>query len=177
MLEKITGIIKDAVELNLRYSSTLLYLSKDYLKNFNTIITHSGQPRTQADNRSEPERPPKAPPLLIVGQLNETPGAAFALNNGSGKDVNVNLLIQGELSEKHVKVEPPVLALKAGESTIVRVQVHIDAALEVNRDYVGAVVAPGLSTQSVEFIVRRLPGETAQTRTKPTKDAAAKPTG
>ena len=171
MLEKITDIIKNTVKLNLQYSSTMLYLSKDYLKDINAIIGSSQAPGQPPGAPSDVEPATRPAPLLIVGEADETASAAFPLNNTSGKDANVHLLVQGELSEKHLKIEPSVLVLKPGESAIVRVLARIDETLEVDRNYVGAVVAPGFSAQSVQFIVRRLPG----TERSPEDAAGSKP--
>jgi hypothetical protein len=166
MWERLSDIIKGTVELNLKYSATLLNVSTDYLRNINGILTQA--PGSQP--APEPAAPSR-PPLLLVGQLNEISSAAFALNNHSEKDVQVTLLVQGELNEKQVMLIPATIALKPGESSFVQIRARIDDALELNRDYHGAVVAPGLSTQSVDFVVRRLPGEAA-----PAQEKAVPPT-
>jgi hypothetical protein len=165
-LDRIVDIVKTVTELNLRYTSTLLYLGKDYVKDINTVVTTSSRP-----GRPGGETPPRSQPLLIAGTLDETVGAAFPLKNSSGRDVNANLVVQGELDGSHVRIEPPSLELKAGESTIVRVLVHIDSKLEVGRDYAGAVAVPGLSAQLFEFVVRRLPDPPA-TGEQPTEGPA-----
>src|SRR5262245_11499768 len=141
-LDRIVDIVKNVTELNLRYTSTLLYLGKDYVKDINTVVTTNSRP-----GRPGGEAPPMRPPLLIVGTRDETVGAAFPLKNSSGRDVNVSFVVQGQLDSEHVRIEPPSLELKAGESTVVRVIVHIDSKLEAGRDYAGAVSAPGLSAQ------------------------------
>jgi len=166
-LDKIVDIVKNVTELNLRYTSTLLYLGKDYVKDINTVVTTSNRP-----GRPGGETPPtRSQPLLIAGTRDETVGAAFPLKNSSGRDVNANLVVQGELDNTHVRIEPPSLELKAGESTIVRVIVYIDSKLEVGRDYAGAVAVPGLSAQFFEFVVRRLPDPPATTE-EPTEASA-----
>jgi len=38
-MSRVTELLKGAVELNLRYTSTLLHLSKDYLKDANVVLT------------------------------------------------------------------------------------------------------------------------------------------
>jgi hypothetical protein len=154
MWERLGDIVKGTLALNLKYTAKVLLVSTDYLKDFNGVLTAGVQSQPQAVNG-----PARRPALLLTGQLNETPSAAFALNNLSDKDINATLLVQGELSERNVRVSPSTVSLKPGENGVVRVLAEINNELETNRDYNGAVVVPGLSTQSVEFVVRRLPGE------------------
>jgi hypothetical protein len=171
-VDKIIDIVKSVTELNLRYTSTLLYLGKDYVKDINTVVTTNTRPRGPTGETPPPSRPQ---PLLIVGALDETVGAAFPLRNSSGRDVNVTLVVQGELGNGHVRVEPESLAIKQGESAIVRVIAHIDSKLDVGRDYAGAVAAPGLSAQFVEFVVRRLP-DAADTSAESAEQSAGRST-
>ena len=171
MLEKIIGVVKNTMGLNLQFSSTLLHLSKDYLKDFNSILAQTQTPSSPRPENPTPPEPPKPAPLLLAGRLNETASAAFALNNGSGKEMVINLLVQGELDGKHVWAEPKTLTLKSGENAVVGIKAKIDQSLEANRDYSGTVVAPGLSNQSIEFVVRRLPGEAPKKNAKGRKEA------
>lgn len=155
MWERLEGILKGAVELNLKYTARLLNVSTDYLRDFNAVVSESG--RTQP---SPPPKPPAGPaPLLIVGKAGETSSAAFALSNSSGQSVAVKLLVQGELNESHVQLDPPELAMESGKSYVARIIVRFDERMELGRDYGGAVVVPGVSSESVPFVVRRLPGD------------------
>lgn len=158
-MSRVTDLIKGAVELNLRYTSTLLHLSKDYLKDAGVVLTRDEAPAPEP----APGTPPGAarPPLLIAGQRGDLANAAFAINNPGDKDMSVHLLVQGELSDDQVRLSPERFTLQGGAGTIVRVLVAIDERLEVDRDYTGQVVAPGLSAQGVPFIVRRLAGDGA----------------
>ncbi len=153
-MSRVTDLLKGAVELNLRYTSTLLHLSKDYLKDANVVLSRGPEPAPPSDGQSPTPAP--RPPLLVVGRSGETGNAAFAINNPSDREMNVHLLVQGELAEPAVTVDPARLTLKAGDSAIVRILARIDDKLPVDRDHVGSVVAPGLTSQGVPFIVRRL---------------------
>lgn len=151
-MSRVTELLKSAVELNLKYTSTLLHLSKDYLKDAGEVIS-----REPAPAPAPAPSPATRPPLLIVGRSGETGNAAFAINNPSEKDMSVHLVVQGDLGDDRVQLDPARFALKPGEQTIVRVLVAFDDKLPENHDHVGQVVAPGLSNQGVPFIVRRLP--------------------
>lgn len=151
-MSRVTDLLKSAVELNLRYTSTLLHLSKDYLKDANGVIT-----REAAAPAPAPDAPPaQRPPLLVVGRSGELANGAFAINNPGEREIAVHLVLQGEVDERHVRVEPARLNLKPGEGAIVRILARIDEKLPLEQDLPGAVVAPGLSSQGVPFIVRRL---------------------
>jgi len=154
-MSRVTELLKGAVELNLRYTSTLLHLSKDYLKDANVVLKRGPEPAPSADDGGTAPTP--RPPLLIVGRAGETGNGAFAINNPSDREMNVHLVVQGELDERTVSVDPARLVLKPNESTIVRILARIDDKLPVDHDHVGSVVAPGLTNQGVPFIVRRLP--------------------
>ena len=67
-----SSISSSVTELNLRYTSTLLYLGKDYVKDINTVVTTSNRPsrpggETHADpgaaaaDRGHARREPSAP--------------------------------------------------------------------------------------------------------------------
>jgi hypothetical protein len=168
-MSRVTDLLKGAVELNLRYTSTLLHLSKDYLKDANVVLTRGPQP-SPAPAGDEGTTPVARPPLLVVGRSGDTGNGAFAINNPSDRVMNVHLVIQGELDERVVSVDPARFTLNPGESTIVRILARIDDKLPVDHDHVGLVVAPGLTNQGVPFIVRRLPD------TAGSGDAPASPT-
>lgn len=151
-MSRVTDLLKSAVELNLKYTSTLLHLSKDYLKDAGEVLSREPAPPAPAE-----PAPAGRAPLLIAGRSGETGNAAFALNNPGDKDMAVHLVVQGDLGDDRVKLDPARFALKPGEQAIVRIVVAFDDKLPENHDHVGQVVAPGLSNQGVPFIVRRLP--------------------
>lgn len=156
-MSRVTELLKGAVELNLRYTSTLLHLSKDYLKDANVVLTRGPEPAPAPNDDGGDTAPAPRAPLLIVGRAEETGNGAFAINNPSEREMNVHLVVQGELDERVVSVDPARLVLKPGESAIVRILARFDDKLPVDHDHVGSVVAPGLTNQGVPFIVRRLP--------------------
>ena len=175
-MSRVTDLLKGAVELNLRYTSTLLHLSKDYLKDANDVLT---RPPAATPAATEGGDAPSAgrPPLLIVGRAGETGNGAFAINNPGDREMNVHLVVQGELDERVVRVDPARLVLKPGESAIVRILATIDEKLAADRDHVGSVVAPGLTSQGVPFIVRRLGDAAGGGDDEPATPAPSKPKG
>jgi hypothetical protein len=159
-MSRASDLFKGAVELNLRYTSTLLTLSKEYLREANVVLTNGTQPAS-SDRTETPTAAAARPPLLIVGRAGDIANGAFAINNPLEHEMNVRLLVQGELGDSVVRVEPAQLTLQPRESSIVRILAKIDNKLSVDRDHVGSVVAPGLSAQGIPYIVRRLPDATS----------------
>lgn len=156
-------LLKSAVELNLRYSSVLMNLAKDYLKDASEVVTLEPPAAAPAPTPVPTPAPAPAPraPLLVVGRSGETGCAAFALNNPGDKPIAVHLVVQGELGDGRVRIEPAHFTLGPGEQGFVRILVPLDDQLPEGADHAGQVLAPGLSSQGVPFIVRRLPGAMA----------------
>jgi hypothetical protein len=186
MKDKILDVLKGAVEVNLRYSSIALNLSKEYIKEFDRAVRDGAaakpdaKPEPAAEQQSTPPTPAPArrQPILLVGELDEEATGAFVLNNSSASDLNVNLMVQGELDPGQVQLVPASFVLPAGSNAVVRVKVMLSATLEEGRDYSGAVFAPGLSAQAIEFVVRRLPGAAAKpAKAKKGKASASRAAG
>ncbi len=157
MKDQILDVIKGAVGVNLRYSSVLLNITKDYIKDVERVITQSGRPATTAPADETRAAPTRRPPILLVGQANEVASGAFILNNTSASGFDVNLAIEGDPEVKQVNVTPTSLSIAPNASAVVRLKIKLTEKLAENRDYFGKVLAPGVSSQAIEFVVRRLP--------------------
>lgn len=155
-------MFKGAVALNLKYASTLVNLGKEYLEEVSKVVIAvasaqtSAQTSAQAPTAAGDAAPAVRPALLVLGRSGETGNAAFALNNPSDKTIGVQLVVQGDLDDGVALLEPAQFSLKPGEQTLVRILVAFDERLPADQDRVAQVVAPGLSSQGVPFIVRRL---------------------
>ena len=167
-------MFKGAVALNLKYASTLVNLGKEYLEEVSKVVIAvasaqtsaqapaqapalaSAQASAQAPTAAGDSAPAVRPALLVLGRSGETGNAAFALNNPSDKTIGVQLVVQGDLDDGVALLEPAQFSLKPGEQTLVRILVAFDERLPADQDRVAQVVAPGLSSQGVPFIVRRL---------------------
>ncbi len=150
-MSRVIDLLRNTVALNLRYSSTLLYLSKDYLKDVSAVLAKT----TDQAAPQESETVVRAP-LLIAGYTGDTATGAFALDNTSDREMRVQLVVQCELDARLLQVTPAVLDLKPGTGAVVRIIVKFDEAIDKDRDYRGFVTVPGLSNEGVPFIVRRL---------------------
>jgi hypothetical protein len=178
-MERLRSIVKDTVELNLRSVSTLLTLSKDYVKALDGIIRTSGaqpegtvpaeQPGAEPAPNASPE--PRREPLLLAGEPGEQVAGAFVINNPSADNLNLTFAVQGQIAADDVTLIPQSVSLKGGEEAVVRIKVRLTPAFEANHDYVGMVVIPGMSRQVVDFVVRCLP--VAPARAKASRSKAA----
>ena len=164
-MDRVTGTVKNVVAVNLRYASLALNLAKEYIKAFESAVREGVSSTDEAASAGEggTQKPTMRSPILLVGELDQEATGAFALNNTSDKDLNVALIVQGELDPAQVQITPASIKLAPRTSVIVRLQVKLNDALEEGRDYVGAVLVPGLSTQVVEFVVRRLAASAEKT--------------
>lgn len=166
--QKISDIIKGAAEINLRYSASLLNLSKEYLSEF-TKVVRDREENTEADDsevktatgtekNTVPAQSTQNPGLLLLaGRKGEIANAAFAVNNTSQMSGSVSLQLKGDFANCHVTTEPENLTLKNGEGCIIRIIAKIGSKMPVDADHTGSVVIPELGLTIADFIIRRLP--------------------
>lgn len=143
-----TDLLKSGAELNLRYASALMDLSRGYLRDITEIVRRDPAPPVTP-------APAARPPLLLAGRAGELANAAYAISNPTAQDMPVQLQLQG--GPAGVRIEPERFTLAPGASAVVRLLVPVSEAWPVDQDQVGHVVAPGLSAPAVAFLVRRLP--------------------
>jgi hypothetical protein len=164
-MSRVVELLKGAVDLNLRYGSSLLQLSKGYVLDAAEVLSRTGSaaaaPAAQATSAAPAATPaatksPARAPLLVAGRSGDLANAAFAINNPGSQPVQGQLLVQGELGAERVRLDPAHFSLQPGQGLIVRIVVPIDDQLRAEHDHLGAVVVPGLSAEAVPFIVRRL---------------------
>ena len=171
-MSRVVKLLKEAVDLNLRYGSSLLQLSKGYVLDAAEVLGVGGvapaapaPAASSAEAAAQATTPAPAPaavraapraPLLVAGRSGDLANAAFAINNPGSQPIQGQLLVQGELSADRVQLDPARFSLQPGQGLIVRIVVPIDDHLQAEHDHLGAVVVPGLSAEAVPFIVRRL---------------------
>ncbi|HET9640764.1 MAG TPA: hypothetical protein VFP12_16335 [Allosphingosinicella sp.] len=177
--DRIIDIIKSATEVNLRYSAVTLKLAREYIKEFDGLVRDkvAGIDPDRPIGETGAPAPERRPPILLVGVAGTQATGAFVLNNTAEADLNVALVLQGDLGPARAELVPATFVIAPGASAVVQLKVTIAEAMEVGRDYGGAVIAPGLSAPAIEFVVRRLPGDPPS---KPAAKARAprnRPTG
>lgn len=169
MTSRFGSTLTSFVELQLKSVSALLELSKGYVKALDGIIRTSG--KADDDAPAKPAEPLRAP-LLLAGEAGETVGGAFIINNPSANDLSLAFVVQAELSPDDVTVTPATLTLSAGGEAVIRVAAKLNARLEENRDYRGVIAVPGVSSQVLNFVARRLP-PSGQSGKRPPKSSSS----
>ena len=164
MSERLIDTAKKAVELNLRFTTAALGLGKDYVKALGGIIREGGEANSAP--APTPETPARQP-IFLAGRRGETATGAFVLNNPTTRDLDVELALQSELPDGAVGLDPAKLKIERGRQAVIQIAVTIDAQMEVEKDYGGGILAPGLSIEAIPFVARRLPDP-------PVKKATAK---
>ena len=148
---RLVGVAKGAVDLNLRYSAAVVDLATRYLGDLGDVVRQRWQDGPVASGR------PRRAPILLVGQLGERPSGAFAVSNSGDREVSVQLSVMSQAPTEDVSVEPSTLTLAPGAGAFVQVSAAITEQLDENRDYALTVLAPGIAGDGVDFVVRRLP--------------------
>jgi fructose-specific component phosphotransferase system IIB-like protein len=174
--DRLFDVIKGATEVNLRYSAITLRLAKEYIKEFDGMVrngvTGKGEVDGDGDGRPDGPTPERRPPLLLVGRAGEEAGGAFILNNSADTELAVNLIVQGDIAPVQADLVPDSFVIAPGDHAVVQLKAIVTEAMETGRDYAGVVIAPGLSAQTIDFVVRRLPGEAPAPRRKARRRAA-----
>ena len=151
--ERLVDVLKGTMEINLRYTATVVSMATGYVSELGDMIRE----RAQRGGAAAAQASPRRAPILLVGHLNEEPSGAFALNNSSDRELSASLIVQGEIDPHTTELIPATVKLAPGASVFVRLKVKMTNALMENRDYRVAVLASGLPGQAVEYVVRRLP--------------------
>lgn len=155
--QRLSDIIKNATEVNLRYSANLLNLSKDYIKAFGQAVAEGAQDQDRGDQGDVVKAAPRPTQLLVAGTRGEVVKSAFAINNTSALAGTATLKVMGDFGDSKITVEPDTLTLKTGESAIVRIVAKIGAKAPVEAQTPGAVMIHELGIPVAEFVVCRLP--------------------
>ncbi len=164
---RLSDMARGATEVNLRFTASLLNLSRDYLRTMRDTLMEKAAPE-DADDGSEPQ-PVGDVPMLIAGRRGETGNAAFTVSNASKRDGAVTLECRGEFGGAKVETDPQKLEMKSGEVATVRVLAGFDASLPLGEDVAGSVVIPELDRTVARFVLRRLPDRPASRKKRGTK--------
>ena len=166
--DRMIEAIKGAAEVNLRYSAIVLKLAKEYVKELDGVVRNDAAPVANGADQSVATSE-RRPPILLVGQAGSEATGAFILNNTADTELNVGLVVQGELGPLEVTLDPARFVIAPGDSAVVQIRAKLNESMEIGRDHAGAVIAPGLAAQPITFVARRLPLQTPPKRPSGTK--------
>lgn len=166
---KLSDMARGATEVNLRYTATLLTLSKDYLRALSdSLMTNLNDEEPDIAGQRTTRNRPKSAPLIVAGRKGEVGNAAFSISNTSGRDGSVTVSCRGDFGGAKVWTDPQKLSLKNGDQATLRILAEFDNSIPVGEDQPGNVYLPELNMQVAEFVIRRLP-DPAKTKTRQTK--------
>jgi hypothetical protein len=147
--------VRQLALLNLRFYSSLVDLSRNYLDTLKNAIELGGVTSAPPLRQSEAP-PPAAPPLLLAARAGERAQGAFAIVNNLQQTVDAAVQVTGDIDPTKLQLSPQDATLAPGEQLVVRMSVAIDDAMVVGRDLHAAVSIPGLGSRAIAIVVRRL---------------------
>jgi hypothetical protein len=162
-----------ALELNIRYYSSLGKLTVEYLSDLAGAVSAQTAGRTDTPGAAPPgPQPAPAPPgpaksaaaeavMMLEGEAGSTALGVFLVGNSFPNEVSATVTASPMTDENgHVgKVvfvfDPPVIALRPGEQLLVRASAVIDSSLEPGVRYRGEFSIPELRGTRIPVIVKR----------------------
>lgn len=154
MAVRLGAVVRKAAALNLRTAAALLAVAQNYVRAVDELVreTANGGPASNPTASGSPV-------MELVGELGQTISSAFKLSNPSTSAVAVTPRVQAEGAAAEVRLEPESVTVEPGEDVVIRVLADLSEAFDLGRSYAGAVTVPGLSTQAIGFVVRRVAPE------------------
>lgn len=175
MRDKLVGVFKEAAEINLRYSAVVLRLAREYVKEFDGVLRGTEASEKPETDGNPPQNNEQRSPLLLAAAAGKEATAAFVLNNTSAAELPVKLVVEAEMAAATPEIEPTAFTIPGNQSAVAQLKLRIDPRLDLGRDYRGVVLAPSLSAEPIDFVVRRLAASkrppTSQKRKAPTRAA------
>ena len=159
-INRLQDSLKNAIELNTRFYSSLLDLSTQYLRALSGIVVNGAQMQSagpQARAAGGATAAP-TPPLLLAAHAGEEARAAFIVENTLPQSVSARVVPRGLPAGVRVVVQPETVTLAPGAQAVVQLSAAIGNELDTDRDYPGELAIPELASRTVPFVVRRLPG-------------------
>jgi hypothetical protein len=150
--ERLKAMAGEAVRLNLAYYGALIDATRDYLGALKGIV---GTGVTATPRRAAAARPPALPPLVLSAVAGEVAEAAFAVSNGTDREVTADPHLSDALTTAGVTAAPTGRVMAPREEAAFRLSARIDEGQ--TSDIHGAVSVPGLGDREIPVVLRRLP--------------------
>jgi len=162
-----------ALELNVRYYTSLGKLTAEYFKDLAVAMSSVSQAAGQQPTAAAPAgarpvaaprpaaQPAATPVTVLEGEAGSTAMGVFLVGNSLPQDVSARVSASPMVDEngRQGKVEfvfdPPVISLRAGEQLLVRVMAVIDPTLDIGASYRGELSIPELGGTRIPVSVRR----------------------
>lgn len=183
MPDALSDALRRIADANLRYYEGLGRLTVDYVRALAGLWGDARgsalPPRPAAAHPSPPPAPaPPTPALVLEGEAGAEAGGIFRVSNDLQRRVSAPVVVSafhddaGGERRFPVRVEPAVVALEAGENTLVQVWATVPDELEPGASCLAEVTVPGLAGGGIPLLLRRLPDPPAAEAVRPGEEAS-----
>ena len=165
----IDDAIRKAIDLNVRYYSSLGKLTVDYWKELFSAVASpvkTNSPSGQFTGNSvqasaAPATVSKAAAMVMEAAQGSVAQGVFMVENHLNTEVDSAVVASffkdpsGNAVQPQFAFDPPRIALKPGEQTLVRVLTTIGPEVEPETRYTGEFAVPGLKGTSIPVVLRQ----------------------
>jgi hypothetical protein len=165
------AVIRKAIDLNIRYYSSLGRLMVDYWRDMYAAVVDPPKSAMSAGRfaTGDPTAPAAAPPKQAASNravmvIEAEPGSVglgvFMVENHLSTEVDSTIASSAFKDSSGVTIQPtfsfdpPRVVLKPGEQILVRVSTTIGPEIEPGARYTGEFVVPGLRGTTIPVVVR-----------------------
>jgi len=163
-LGRLKTVAGEAALLHIRYYSSLIDLSRDYLTSLKVMVEG-------IDGEASQTGSPPSPSLVLAARAGETAEAVFSVVNQLKRQVAADVVVSGDIPLDNTRTEPQGKVLNPGEEGVFRILFAMDDSIELGRDRHGVVSVPGLASRSIPLILRRLADAKAAEPSPPKTEA------
>jgi hypothetical protein len=166
--------LRRAIDANVRYYQALGQVTADYVRalagvwsnvklpiDLGTIRMPAVRARQAAPAPAPSAAPESAPALVLEAEAGEEAVGVFMVDNSLGRAVSTTVTVgtfraeDGTELRPAIRVEPAVVALEPGASTLVHLFAAVTDDLPAGRNLRAEVDVPGLAERAIPVVLRR----------------------
>jgi len=165
-------VLRKAIDLNIRYYSTLGRLAADYMRELTTVMAEpmksavaSSASAFQTSAAASPASAASAAPgpavMVMEAEVGSVSIGVFLVENRLSSEVDSKVVASffkepsGGTIQPEIAFDPQRIVLKPGEQTLVRATCPITTDMETGARYSGEFAVPGLKGSTIPVILRR----------------------
>jgi hypothetical protein len=174
-MSALENILRQSLELNLRYYSAVTNLAVSYYKDLATLLVDLRGSQAKPQAQPAPPPPPQAAQavarpaqqagvMVLEGEAGSQALGVFLIANNMAQEVSARV-VASEFADAGARTihprftfDPEVIVLAPSEQLLVRVITEIDPALEPGVRYSGEFAVPELPGTRIPIVIRRRPG-------------------
>jgi hypothetical protein len=161
-------VLRKAIDLNIRYYSTLGRLAADYMRELTTVMAEpmksavaSSASAFQTSAAASPAAAPAPAVMVMEAEAGSVSIGVFLVENRLSSEVDSKVVASffkepsGGTIQPEIAFDPQRIVLKPGEQTLVRATCPITTDMETGARYSGEFAVPGLKGSTIPVILRR----------------------